>query len=414
MQDRALAQGPAVRRSFMDIAAQQSIEKARATREADPIKTMLKAGGIIADAAAVTTGAGIGGVVMKRGLAKVAGKLGEKKIPQTVANISGRVAGAGSTELGIHSVLSDPELSPEEAAIFAGGAEAVMGALTPLGGPLGKFTMKMIGAIPGIRNISLPSIPLITRGLKGQRPGVDEAISILNDLPRTGGRQATMTVGQTLERSVLNNIEGAIEGSLTGSGPLMRTRDTAVKAVGNRLKQFANDLAERSPEDAMTVLESVIRGSSQLHRKFVRGAYREVDRVARRAGVKEATKVDLRPFKAFVDRTRAKGSPSVKSMKEMIEKEYGDFVSYEEADEIRSTLLAIGRTSSELLPDYPPALARKWEDCQARWACGSRVATCSGGGPGAGVEGARDVQQRRDRPLDEEGDLGGVRPDGGS
>jgi hypothetical protein len=144
--------------------------------------------------------------------------------------------------------------------------------------------MNVLKKIPGAEhalNWLYSRVPMVGRGITSdemmQRAGADEAIEVLERARLAKrGRGGHITLGQTLEHRIIQEAEGAAEAAF-GGGPLLKSRRRGEVTILGELDHFVSELMERAPDDVMSVLEATMAGSGEMHKTYVRSAYRIVD-----------------------------------------------------------------------------------------------------------------------------------------
>ena len=296
-----------------------------------------------------------------------AGTAAKAGAPRLVGQAAGAGAGSGIVTAGAEKLGFDPELSPEEAVAFGAGVEGAMRALTPLGGPIGRFMMRLYGRLPWV-NAGMQSsaqLELVARAVHPNpgsriRPGADELITAIDDHAAAAGlKNETLSLGQVIDRPTINVAESIANAAFVAGPLLKRTAGRAVARVQEILSSYARGLAGAAPEQAFTMLESVISGSVQIQRQLVKGAYKRVDDMLQARLVnqgKPPLMVDLRKAKQVADELLIRGDSAVESLRSTIA-QYPDDVSFGIAEQLMSAVKAIGRSRQTLAPGISSKLS---------------------------------------------------------
>jgi len=239
-------------------------------------------------------------------------------------------------------------------------------------------------------------------------PVTSRAISLLKTRPRLGkavdpfsGKLAlgaedaieqlrpyevSPSAGQLSTSGLVDNVENVAEASLLG-GPIIRGwRAKAEGRAVQMLRNFADRFGRtRTTEEVGELMGSILRGEKEAHQAFVQAEVKNLDKLGRhevtvdisdvlanaQAGLKAAERLGdegrglrrvynyvLRPEKQSV--VPGIGAPRGARARTVERYLRPKRVSFEEAQEIRSILLEIGRSSDDPLPPRAIAIANKF------------------------------------------------------
>lgn len=229
--------------------------------------------------------------------------------------------------------------SPEARLALAG----IQGALGETIGETGFIVAKpaLQAATRGLSRI--PGVGRITGGLARNKiePGTEEALDVLNPAGET------ITAGQAIRSAVLDGAENIASSAFAGAGIFIRSKEGASKAVTQSLDEFVETLGKAADREATGALAaSVTQQARDIAKKVAQTSYRRVDRLMK------GQSVDIRPLKEMAERISERESKVVggagkirRFVTDLAER--SDFVSYEEAQIIRSSLLDLGEAFAE-------------------------------------------------------------------
>ena len=289
---------------------------------------------------AVEIGFAVGGAATGGTLA--AARLVLKPALQTLYRSLG--AGFGqATGAGIASTTFDPkeELSKDVLRAFAQGA-----------------TFEGVGAaIPAlIRKIKL-------KGIKTTKEA-DEAEKIVtsqkqNLLPKTGSAyndelteaitKGQITPGLQTENRLIDILENVTEKSLFGGGPLIKARKGAETLTSKFVDDFITNYGNVTRKDYGQLLQSVIKGNTDEFKSVAKGLYDDVTKKSGNVKVDITKVVDeanlLLKEGKFTKRLEGDALKVPQTILEL----GGNSVPFNVANQVRSKLLAITRSSNELI-----------------------------------------------------------------
>lgn len=186
------------------------------------------------------------------------------------------------------------------------------------------------------------------------------------------------------------------ESSILGGGRMRKAGEKAADAARGLIDQFAQQWTTNSKEHVGEIVQNAVSDSADLFKQAARGAYKAVDDAMNYEtnGAYQGI-VDMRPIKEEVVKIFGEikgGLPSTTTgygfLNDLLQKP--DFVSFEDAQLIRSDLLGIGRNITETIPgrgqtyskrlsplmdqsmeqaatNVGPEALRTWRDANALW-----------------------------------------------
>jgi hypothetical protein len=301
--------------------------------------------------------------------------LSKKGVPlaqKRFAPAVGRVLGAGTGEAAVRQATLDADENRllETGESFARGA---LGEAVGIGAE--KWVFKRLGGkvVAGARR--LPGVRRLVDPFRGKLDlGAEDAIETLE---AAGGVRPT--AGQLSESKWVDRFENIIDASLTGQGRIQayrgRVEEVATKVVNDHVARFR---AGATAEDAGNLLQTALSNGAEAHRIAVGKAYQHLDSLMPGG----QGQVDLGPVlkyaqaKLKIGQRRGKGGTAYRGVFEDILLSKSDkaaqeifpteqmagvgrrrYVSFHEAQEIRSQLLARERLATDPIPDITAGAA---------------------------------------------------------
>lgn len=162
------------------------------------------------------------------------------------------------------------------------------------------------------------------------------------------GAGETLLPSRAVSSPIVAMMEAAAETSLLGAKTMATTAKSAEEVAEREIESFATNLTRgMSKEDIGAVIKDSVEESSEAFRTMAGAKYAQIDRLTGN------TLVDFAPViaqaeKLLADSRRGLRTAEVENvLKQIIEK--GDTVDWATAAALRSDLLRIGRSSSELV-----------------------------------------------------------------
>lgn len=247
--------------------------------------------------------------------------------------LRGPAAAAGGAAGSLAAEFVDPSEDPLRKAAET----AVIGGLGEAGG------MALVG---GIGKALAPFKNALT-------PGAGQAMKIVNE----GG--GTTPADRLVDSNLSSLITNIADAALLGGKDITRVGRKAVDIVQTRIEGFAKGLSGgASREEVGVIIQNAIADGTSAFRSQGAANYRRVDELS--VGVA----VDITALRKLAQDIRAKihvGIPSegtVKVLDDLI-KRNDNVMSFEDASVLRSDLLAIGRSSSDLIPGQAQGVAKR-------------------------------------------------------
>lgn len=231
-------------------------------------------------------------------------------------------AGAGEAAGSLVAETVDPSVSPAKSAAASFGLGAA-------GGAAGE------AVIPVAKKVLAPFV-------KKLEPGARTLIKTVT------GKGGVVTPGTALDFRSLDLLENIAEASLFGAGKLRSVKQQTRSLMQESVEEFAETFASRaSKEDIGEVLQHTIEQGADAFRAAGRVKYRRVDKLA--SGINVPTFGIKRAMQAVADKSKkGLGSAAIKRISRRIE-ELGDVESFASLQELRSDLLAVARSSTDLV-----------------------------------------------------------------
>jgi hypothetical protein len=168
---------------------------------------------------------------------------------------------------------------------------------------------------------------------------------------------ALVLPGQASTSRMLDLMQNVAEASLLGGGRLQQVTRKSADALQDTIENYAGVFAVTGKENVGDMMRMTIGESSLAFRAFVRALAKRVDDTA--GGIQ----VDYRPVKAAAQEVieqsekGLRGEATIRIAKKILDKD--DFVPFEDADILRSDLLAVERQSTDLMPAKAAAAAKR-------------------------------------------------------
>jgi hypothetical protein len=302
---------------------------------------------------------------------------------RAAARMPGAGLGAGGAEYGYRRFINPHEdISPETHAYLAGGTELAMHALSPGAHAAGKIALIGLERAGMRRGVNFLSRIMRVPGPMGEtRVGADEAIRMFDSVASQGrGAGGYVSAAQVMENFLIEQIEGGARWSFSGMG-LHKAAKKGAKTLSDELWHMMGYLEKNLPPDqAIEILEAVLKGSSEVHAATTRTAYRMVDealdaeaarRAAPRAGTTwwrytdetERVMVDMRGVIEEAKKWAAPGRAGEGMRKTQSQflrelENAGEFVTFEDAHLLKSSINNFAKEIEER-PGAVTKMARK-------------------------------------------------------
>lgn len=164
------------------------------------------------------------------------------------------------------------------------------------------------------------------------------------------GERATPTPGQLSENAIIDMTEQVAEGSILGGKALLKTREKAAQVAQGDIRQFVDGLTEgMSREQSGKLAQEAIENRVNVFRATAQGLFRKVDSLVENVEVptdairKRALELRREAEKGL----KGQAGTATRLLDDVLERTEGR-LTFEEAQAIRSDLLAIGRTDDPI------------------------------------------------------------------
>ncbi len=247
-----------------------------------------------------------------------------------------------------------PETSEEAAKKIA-----LEGALGGIGEVTGRALVRGGQIVGGaLRPALRPGAPEIAKELQSAFP---ETRSIFNPIRRLFRRDIAkspaLLPAQTTENFLLDNIQEITKKSLIGGGRVIKAQQITDRVVSELAEDFTVKLTGGTgvTETGELIFDALSKGTDAFSAAG-RGLYSQVDDVL------GAARVNLKPVKAQAEKLLIKAKAGVRTkeqvkiLTEILNK--GDEVSFADAHTLRSDLLGVSRTGTELIGGRAQGVAK--------------------------------------------------------
>ena len=189
-------------------------------------------------------------------------------------------------------------------------------------------------------------------GVIGTLRGGGMSGSLVRGAPETQkflqDRGATLTGAQTTRAVGVQTAEGLASSGIGGASVIQQTQTQAKNVVQDTIDNLVSRFKKAPGDEASgAILKDIVEGGTETFRSNGRSLYGEVDSLAQDSFV-DATKLVERAKIFSKKKSISKGEKEVAdSVLEVLEGK--DFLTFSQASELRSDLLAIGRHGTELI-----------------------------------------------------------------
>lgn len=281
------------------------------------------------------------------------------------------LSGAGAFSGSLLSESFDPTPEPLETAAIAGAAGAGGELAFAAGGQLLKAGASKIG-----RGFS-----------RTVKPGAKRAQIILQD------KGETLQLAQAVDNPLANVMQTIADSNPVGTSILSKRKGAAVEAAEESITELVDAMGQRmTPDEIGAIVQDSIGGGTKAFRAEARGKFGKVDtllgggdkvslEVAGAGNIVDDTgEILIKEFlptvpgsnqKVFVDMSKSKKlaqsllereskTESTAQAKGILRRhlQRGDSISFEEAQLLRSDLLAVGRTTQEQIPGRAKSISK--------------------------------------------------------
>src|SRR3990167_8161811 len=193
----------------------------------------------------------------------------------------------------------------------------------------------------------------LTPGVPKLEPGAEMTAA------RLAAKGGILTPAKATSSRFFDILENVADVSLFGGGGMSKTLKQAQDIIAGQADDFANSFSKMaSKEDAGVLLRDLVNDGMAAFKAQARANYSKIDGIVD-SGVSLTKLKDLaKQIKIDLQAGLPSGSPGTKTVvDDVIEK--SDVVTFGEASALRSDLLAIGRSTSDLIPGKAQAAAKR-------------------------------------------------------
>jgi hypothetical protein len=291
-------------------------------------------------------------------------------------------------------------LVPAAAGGAVAGSEAAQGLSTGPPETPGQMLLRRMraGFTGGLSELAAPPLHAVTgpivskvRGRFGgihpddlMEPYAAESHALIQS---ESGGAAGLLAGQARRGMILDSLENAVAYSIGGGGPIMRFKAAAGRAAIGALDRLGYYAEKLTPKEAGEMVDQIIVNSRPVQQALVRGAYRKMDDIGEQAGIGNQVNVSsvlrMAATSGAYQRGLAGSEPNAVAISQLL-KPYlnmpgeaqiltaagrpalaGLPISFAQAEELRSNLLAISRNNPGATPKVEMvagALAKELDD----------------------------------------------------
>lgn len=274
------------------------------------------------------------------GMTAGAAAVPEVALPALILRAFGAaVGGATASFIGeIFDPSPDPLLRAGETAAIGLGGELLM----PLAAPLGRKLLK-----PFARQLEF---------------GAEAAIAeVAGKVSAETGAQAIITPGKATKSNLLDILENVADVALVGGGRVKAVTQAAEEVISNSINTFVTRFAStQGKEDVGFLIQDLVGQGTLAFRAQARSLYGRVDKLTGEALVSTSElKTAAEGIKSELAAGLKGGSSSTVGIVDDILAR-PDLIPFAESQILRSDLLAVGRSTTDLIPGKAKGIANRF------------------------------------------------------